>query len=176
MAPIISGNIRVRLPDSFTVGPHSIVDDFCYFSTRIEIGFCSHVATGCSVGGGDRFLFRLGDFSSVSAGVRIWCASNDFVNDLITVVSAAGCDIGDSPIEGDVIFGDYTGIGSNSVVMPDNKVPEGTAIGALSFVPPRFAFDPWSVYAGVPIRRIGGRNRERVLAQVELLRRRMHEG
>lgn len=88
---------------------------------------------------------------------------------------AAGTDIGDSPIEGDVILGDYTGVGANSVVMPDNHIPEGTAIGALSFVPPRYRFEPWSVYAGAPIRKVGGRNRDRVLAQAELLRQRLRQ-
>ncbi|HVH44654.1 MAG TPA: hypothetical protein VM925_20010, partial [Labilithrix sp.] len=66
-----------------------------------------------------------------------------------------------------VTLGRCTAVGSNAVVMPDNDIPEGTAIGALSFVPPRFAFEPWTVYAGTPIRPIRARNREKVLAQVE---------
>jgi len=169
MKPIVSGNTRIRYPDCFEVGEYSIVDDYCYFSTRVKIGFCSHVANNCSVGGGRERLFSLGDFSSLSAGVKVWCSSNDFENDLVTVVPAK-IDIGDRPIVGDVIFENYTGIGANAVVMPDNVIPEGTTIGALSFVPPHFEFEPWTVYAGAPIRRISSRNRERVLAQVDAIR------
>ena len=57
--------------------------------------------------------------------------------------------------------------------MPGNHVPEGTVIGALSFVPARFQFEPWAVYAGIPIRRIGDRNRDQVQAQAEKLRERL---
>jgi acetyltransferase-like isoleucine patch superfamily enzyme len=175
MKPILSSSIRIRYPDSFEVGDFSIVDDYCYFSTRVRIGFCSHVASGCSVGGGRDWLFALGDFSSLSAGVKIWCTSNDFVNDLVTIVPAAAGDIGDHPITGDVIFENYTGAGANAVIMPDNVIPEGTTIGALSYVPPRFKFEPWTVYAGTPIRRIAARNRDHVLAQADAIRQRLSQ-
>ena len=29
---IISENIRIRVPEFFTIGEHSIIDDFCYLS------------------------------------------------------------------------------------------------------------------------------------------------
>jgi acetyltransferase-like isoleucine patch superfamily enzyme len=166
--PIISPNVRIRCPEQFVVGVGSIVDDFCYFSTQIEIGRGCHVASGCSIAGGRERRFTLGDFSSLSSGVKVWCASNDFVRDLVCIVPE-GIELGDEPITGDVTFGRYTGAGANSVIMPDNQIPEGTVIGALSFVPPRFRFDPWTVYAGAPLRRIGPRNRDRVLTQAARL-------
>jgi acetyltransferase-like isoleucine patch superfamily enzyme len=55
------------------------------------------------------------------------------------------------------------------VVMPNNTVPEGTVIGALSFVPAGFNFQPWSVYAGVPVRFIRERNRSAIMDQVRRL-------
>jgi acetyltransferase-like isoleucine patch superfamily enzyme len=169
--PIISPNTRVRHPAALVVGPDSIIDDFCYLSTRVTIGRCSHLASGCSIAGGGERHFSLGDFSSLSSGVKVWCTSDDFVNDLVTIIPA---DIGDEPIKqnlisGDVSIGNYTAIGSNSVIMPGNDLPDGTAIGALSFVPARFEFEPWSVYAGVPIRRLGARNKEQVLEQARKL-------
>ncbi|MBV9619119.1 MAG: hypothetical protein JO201_07890, partial [Verrucomicrobia bacterium] len=82
----------------------------------------------------------------------------------------SGVEVEDKPITGDVIFENYTGAGANSVIMPHNVVPEGTTIGALSYVPSRFPFESWSVYAGTPIRRVGARNRERVLSQIQVLR------
>jgi acetyltransferase-like isoleucine patch superfamily enzyme len=171
--PIVSPNIRVRYPEVFEVGQFSIVDDYCYFSTRVKIGLCSHIANGCSVGGGRERLFALGDFSSLSAGVRVWCASNDFARDIVAVVPPNVGDIGEDPVVGDVIFENYTGAGTNSVIMPNNVVPEGTTIGALSYVPPHFPFEPWTVYGGVPIRPITLRDRDRVLAQVQIIRQRL---
>jgi carbonic anhydrase/acetyltransferase-like protein (isoleucine patch superfamily) len=157
---IVSPNVRIRVEEHFEVGEHSIVDDYCYFSTRVRIGKWTHIAAGCTVSGGPDRTFSIGDFSSLSAGVRVWCTSNDFVNDAIMIGAATG-------ISGDVSLGDYSGVGANSVVMPQNEIPEGVAIGALSLVPPGFSFEPWTVYAGIPIVRLKPRNRDSVLRQVE---------
>jgi acetyltransferase-like isoleucine patch superfamily enzyme len=167
--PVVSKNIRVRVPEHFSLAEGAIVDDYCYFSTKVKVGRYSHIAAGCHVGGGAARTFELGDFSSLSAGVKIWCTSDDFVNDIVMIVPAGldALDVKEHLITGDVTLGRCTAVGSNAVVMPDNDIPEGTAIGALSFVPPRFAFEPWTVYAGTPIRRICERNRDKVLAQVE---------
>ena len=66
MKPIISPHVRIRHPEHFEIGEHSIVDDFCYFSTRVRIGLCSHIASGCSVAGGRRTSSR----SAISAACR----------------------------------------------------------------------------------------------------------
>ena len=129
----------------------------------MEIGVGCHVASSVTVAGGKDRLFKLGDYSGVASGVRIYCSSNDYVNELVTIG-------GTSALEGDVVFENYTGIGANAVVLPNNVVPEGTVIGALSFVPANFKFEPWSVYFGNPLRYIMPRNREAVLEQVRQLR------
>lgn len=170
MKPTISQNIRVRHPNHFEVGSYSIIDDFCYFSTRVKIGVGTHIASGCSVAGGSKHAFQIGDFSSLSSGVKIWCASNDFSTSLVAIFPEGLEGEGAGMIVGDVVFGDYTGVGANSVVMPDNQIPEGTVIGALSYVPPGFKFEPWSVYAGIPVRKVGIRDRENVLKQAEWIR------
>jgi galactoside O-acetyltransferase len=104
MEPIISANIRVRHPEHFHVQDDSIVDDYCYFSTRVYIGRCSHVASGCSVAGGVEREFRLGDFCSLSSGVKIWCTSDDFVNDVVTIIPAGMRDPKKNLISGDVVL------------------------------------------------------------------------
>src|ERR1700676_4337227 len=86
MKPIVSPNSRIRHQENFQIGEDSIVDDYCYFSTRVRIGRCTHIASGCSVAGGSEMQFQIGDFSSLSSGVKIWCVSDDFVNDLVTVI------------------------------------------------------------------------------------------
>ena len=170
MTAIISPHIRIRYPQWFVVGERSVVDDFCYFATKVNVGICSHIASGCSIAGGIAHQFTLGDFSSLSSGVKVWCASNDYANDLV-VLPPPGVEIGDSPVLGDVTFANYTGIGANAVVMPDNFIPEGVVVGALSFVPAGYRFEPWTVYAGIPIRPIRARNKANVLVQVERLRK-----
>jgi acetyltransferase-like isoleucine patch superfamily enzyme len=169
MKPIVSKNIRLRHPEHFVIGDDSIVDDFCYISTKVRIGRGSHIAANCTVGGGPSHTFTLGDFSSLSAGVTIWCATTDYTRDLVVIVPQGIGDVPQNRISGDVTMERYTGVGANSVVLPDNHIPEGTVIGALSFVPSRFKFEPWSVYAGSPIRLVRQRDRVSVLAQVQVI-------
>ena len=169
MKAIISPNTRIRHPEHFVIGEDSIVDDYCYFSTRVRIGRCTHIASGCSVAGGADMQFEIGDFCSLSSGVKVWCTSDDFVNDLVTIIPPGIEQVKKNLIRGDIAFGHYTAAGANAVIMPGNQIPEGTVIGALSFVPVEFEFRPWSVYAGIPIRFIRARNHESVLEQLRKL-------
>lgn len=169
MKPIVSKNIRLRHPEFFEIGDDSIVDDFCYISTKLRIGRGSHISANCTVAGGPAHTFTLGDFSSLSAGVTIWCSTTDYTRDLVIITPQGIGDLAQHRISGDVTMDRYTGVGANSVVLPDNHIPEGTVIGALSFVPSRFVFEPWSVYAGSPIRLIRQRDRAEVLAQAKTI-------
>lgn len=173
MKPIISPNCRIRYPEHFSVGAYSIIDDFCYFSTKVKIGICSHVAAGCGIGGGIDRLFVLGNYSSLSSGVKIWCTSNDFINDIVTIIPECYGAINNNLIKGDVIMGNFTAVGLNSVIMLNNIIPEGTVIGALSFVPPNFKFEPWAVYAGIPIKFLKYRNKNNIMKQYEELEKKI---
>src|SRR5439155_662363 len=102
LKPIVSPNTRIRHPEHFEIGEHSIVDDFCYISTRVRIGRCSHIASGCSIAGGVERLFALGDFCSLSSGVKIWCTSDDFANDLVTILPDGVGRVKEHLIAGDV--------------------------------------------------------------------------
>ena len=173
--PKISPNLRLRCPEDFEVGEGSVVDDFCYISTRVKIGRFSHVASCCSIAGGKSQLFTLGDYCSLSAGVRIWCGSDDFARDLVAITPPSFPPIKENLILGDVTLESCTAVGSNSVVMPGVYVPEGTVIGAMSFVPPHQKLEPWMVYAGVPACPIRPRDRESVLRQRDALERYLAE-
>jgi acetyltransferase-like isoleucine patch superfamily enzyme len=154
------------------VGVFSIVDDYSYFSTKVKIGRCCHIAPNCTIAGGKDHQFTLGDFSSIASGTRIYCQSNKYSHELIAIIpEEAGID--SSSIKGDIHIGPMFGVGANSVIMPDNNIPEGVAIGALSFVPPQFKFQPWSVYAGNPIQYIRPRNKDHILTQVSLIQEKL---
>ena len=170
---IVSKNIRVRYEDRFTIGDYSVIDDFCYFSTLVNVNKFAHIAANCTVAGGRDSTFYLGNFSCLASGVRLYCSSDDFTNDLATVLPEWCTDVKNHLVAGDVCLNDYVTIGANTVVMPGNNVPEGTVIGAMSFVPRNYEFKPWSVYAGCPrLRLIGQRNKSNVLDQArEVLRR-----
>ncbi len=169
--PIISKNLRLRYPEHFQIGEGSIVDDFSYFSVKVKVGVHSHIASGCSIAGGMEFTFSLGDFSSLSSGTKIWCTSNNFAQDLIMIYPSDLELTMIRPVQGDVVMENYTGTGSNTVIMPNNTIPEGSVIGALSFVPSAFEMEPWSVYAGTPVKKVGIRNKKIVMQQVAIIRK-----
>lgn len=100
----------------------------------------------------------MGDCSSLAAGVKVWLSSNDYVNELVTHSIPEV-----KEIQGNVRLGKYTGVGTNSVIMPGNDIPEGVSIGALSFVPSNYKFEPWTVYAGRPIRPIKSATKKTLL-------------
>ena len=137
MKKIISKNIRIRNKKFFTIEKGSIIDDFSYFSTKVKIGSFTHIAANCHIGGGINYQFEIVNFCSISSGVKVWCESNNYIEDL-PIVHKNIKEIENNPIKGDIKIGNFCIIGSNTVVMPKNEIPDGVAIGALSFIPKNF--------------------------------------
>jgi acetyltransferase-like isoleucine patch superfamily enzyme len=59
---------------------------------------------------------------------------------------------------GDVIIGDYVWIAYRAVILPGVKIGEGAVIAAGSVVVSDV--EPWSIYGGVPARKVGERPRD----------------
>lgn len=157
--------VIIKKPDLVEAGDNVRISDFCRISSACEIGSDCEIATGTYISGGNgEYKFKMGSFSSLAAGVRIWLSSNDYVNELVTHSVPEV-----KEIQGNVTMEKFTGIGTNSVIMPNNHIPEGVSIGALSFVPSNYKFEPWTVYAGRPIKPIKKRNKENILKTLKKL-------
>lgn len=160
---ILGEYVIIKKPDLLTVGDNVRISDFCRISCECEIGSNCELAPGTYIAGGNGIhKFTMGDYSSIAAGVKIWLSTNDYVNDLVTH-NVPGVD----DIIGPVSMGKYTGIGTNAVIMPNNHIPEGVTIGALSFVPSNFPFKPWTVYSGCPIKEIKPRNKAKIMEKLK---------
>ena len=156
---ILGEYVIIKKPELVEVGDNVRIADFCRISSACKIGSDCEIAPGTYIAGGDgKYPFEMGSYSSLAAGVKIWLSSNDYVNELVT--HSVPCV---KEIQGNVRLGKYTGVGTNSVIMPGNDIPEGVTIGALSFVPSGYKFEPWTVYAGQPIRPIKKRNRANIM-------------
>jgi len=164
MKPIISKNSRIRHPELFKMGDYSVLDDYCYISTQVKTGIFCHIAAGCVIAGGKEEKFEAGSFGGLAAGVKIFCASDNFKEDIGSVLHEYTY-VKNNIIRGGVKLANYVTIGANSVVMPNNNIPEGVCIGANSFVPSGFKFEAWSIYAGQRLKLVSRRNRENVLKQ-----------
>ena len=56
-------------------------------------------------------------------------------------------------------------------MLPGVTISEGTVVGAMSLVMANQTLEPWSVYAGIPARKVAERNRESVMRQVEIMKK-----
>ena len=114
----------------------------------IHIGGGSHLS--CSGG------IRISDFVTISQGVKIYSASDDYSGEFMTnpTVPSNLTNV----IRGEVTIESHVILGSGSVVLPGVKVMQGTAIGALSLV--KESTDIFSIYAGVPAKKISNRSRK----------------
>jgi len=175
--PIISRNIRIRYPLTFITEKYCIIDDFSYFSAKCKFGFSTHISSGVSIIGGKDSSFTCGDFSSLSTGVKIVCGSDDFINDIACLTPPdAGHDIKNHSVtNGTVELGNFATVGVNSVVLPNVVIPEGTTVGALSFIKQNTTLEPWSVYCmkNGKLTKIADRNKTNVLRQANLVMERL---
>ena len=145
---IVGKTVRIRHPQDCIIGDGTIIDDFAYISTRIEIGKNCHLASHISISGGHERLFVLGDYSMFSCHCSVHCASSEF--------AAVSLDLPSVPPEekfggiiGDVTIGQHVAIGAHSCVLPGAHLPDGSAFGAYSLIRPG-NYQALGLYSGIP--------------------------
>ncbi len=164
----IARTARLYMPEYIAVGDHSIIDDFCIISGSIDIGANVHIAHGCRVIGGREGIV-LADFSGLAFGVTIFAQSDDYSGLALTnpTVPMKFRNITRARVE----LGRHAIIGAGTVVFPGVQIAEGSSVGSCSMVTK--STEPWSVYFGIPARKLKERKRnmlelERQYLQVRL--------
>jgi dTDP-4-amino-4,6-dideoxy-D-glucose acyltransferase len=142
----ISKDADVR--DYCITGSHVSIDKWVYCSVRLEIyGNYVHIAPFSSIIGGTLGKCIMGHFTGISAGGRIICASDDFVNSLLCPIVP----IKYRSVKGGIItLKDFSLVGTNAVVMPNITMAEGSVLGAGAVL--THDTEPWTVYVGIPAR------------------------
>lgn len=168
----ISDKASFHNPGNISLGDYIRIDDFCVFSAGtggIELGDFIHI--GCSstlIGDGK---IKMGNFSGVSSQVAIYSSSDDFSGHSMPGVRVVIPDEFRHLDNKPVTFGDYTGIGTHSVVLPGVTISEGAMAGAMSLV--RKSLKPWSLYTGNPLRFLKSRSKDmlRFIPEMEKMRK-----
>lgn len=147
--------------EHISFGSPVLIDDYVFIAAArpSHIGNYVHIAMYSSIVGGEKF--ELADFSGISAGVRIFTGSDDFVGPGFgnPTVPAAYRNVTRAPVS----LGSFVIIGANAVILPGVEIGEGAAIAAGSVV--TRSLPPWGIYQGN--RRIGDRDRDGVLRNHE---------
>lgn len=168
----IGKNVRLSKKASFyncekiEIGNHVRIDDFCVLSAGkcgIKIGNYIHIAVYSSIIGSGKVTLE--DFSNISSRVSIYSSNDDYSGEFLTnpMVSAEFTNVNHE----DVYIGKHVIIGSGAVVLPGVTLSEGVAIGALSLV--NKSCEPFSIYAGNPVRKIKDRKRDLLVLETDFL-------
>jgi galactoside O-acetyltransferase len=161
----VARNCTIIGLENIVIGDNVRIDGFTSIIApkgRVKIGSWVHIATGCALGA--RAGIEIGDFSSLSQGVRLFSAIDDYSGRAMTSATL--------PPEvqrihaAQVTLGKYVALGSGTLVLPGVEIGEGAAVGALSLV--NQALKPWTIYGGNPARETAPRLRD-LLALEQLL-------
>ena len=152
----------INHPELIEIANHVSIDIGVYCSTQLKVGNFVHIAPYVCIIGGKGSSLIMGDYSGISAGCKIVCASDDFKNSLLNPqVPQRYRTTKSSPI----VFEKYTCVGTNSVIMQGVTLKEGSVVGANSLL--LKDTEEWGVYAGNPTVKIGVRNKDNVIKDIE---------
>ncbi|MCI5165243.1 MAG: acyltransferase [Candidatus Electrothrix sp. GM3_4] len=152
----ISKLCSIHNAKNISLGSNIRIDDFCVISAGekgVKIGNYVHIAIFSSIIGAGEVV--MDDFSCISSRVAIYSSNDDYSGEYLT-----------NPLvpnnfrnvqNGDVYIGRHVVVGSGSVLLPNIKLEQGAAIGALSLVSKDC--EEFSIYAGVPAVKIKNRKK-----------------
>jgi galactoside O-acetyltransferase len=152
---LISEKASIYDADRIEIGDHSRIDDFCAVSGTVRIGRNVHIAVLCTIAGGSEGV-TLADFSGLAYGCQIFSQSDDYSGGTLTNPTVPAKY--KKEIKKPVYIGRHVIIGTNSIVLPGVSIADGCSVGACSMVTK--STEEWSVYFGVPAKRIKARRRE----------------
>lgn len=157
---IIGLTVRIRYPELVQIGENCIIDDFTYISTALQIKEYVHIAAGCKLIGGRKCTVRMGRFSTLAPNVVLSAGSDDYRAGIATPFVPDKYK-GNAEY-GDIEIGRHSIVGSSAVVLPRVRLADGASVGALSLV--KHDLKAWTLYAGIPAREIGKRDKAGILA------------
>ena len=153
-------------PERVVLKNNILISEYCHLAggLGLYIGNFIHISTQSSISGGGYCILE--DFVGFSAGARVITGSED--------ISGKGLTNPTIPEEFRSVyrtfvhFKKHSFLATNAIVHPGVTVGEGSVIGSGSVVTKDV--EPWSIYMGIPARKIKERPKEVILSmEKELL-------
>ncbi len=153
----ISANVEFTRPHLVSIGNHVAIDSGFYCTVAAEIGDYIHIAPYVTAIGGAPGVLRMGHFTTVAAGCRLICVSDEYTGEgLIGPLIPEG--LRGKLTIAPIVLENFAGIATNSVVLPGVTLAEGSILGACSML--THDTEPWTIYMGVPARPILARKKD----------------
>lgn len=162
---IIGKTVRIRKPEEVSIGDNTIIDDFTYISCAMEIGKNCHIASNVSISGGKGKL-TMGDYSTISNGCSIHCASSDYRECSLDLPSVPQPEQFGGHVE-DVEIEDFVVVGAHSCILPGSKLAKGSAFGAYTLIKKSSDIQEFHLYVGSSCRDLGQRKNKEKLENIK---------
>jgi galactoside O-acetyltransferase len=156
---LISKKASFYSPGEITLGNNVRIDDFCILSGEITIGSHIHISAYSALYG--RGGIRMEDFTGLSPRCTLFSAIDDFSGEYL--IGPMGDETKRFVTQGLVHIKRHSQIGAGSIIFPNIIIEEGVVVGAMSLV--KQNLKAWTIYAGVPARKIGQR-KDKLLLKV----------
>lgn len=153
----IGKNVLISRKASFygankmTIGSNVRIDDFCILSGNVTLGSHIHIAAYSALYG--LHGIEMEDYTGLSPRCTIFSATDDFGGNYL--ISPMVDESLTNVTGGKVLIKRYSQIGASTIIMPNITIEEGVAVGSMSFVNKSLA--EWSIYAGIPAKKIKDR-------------------
>lgn len=154
---VIARNCTIIGLENIKIGNDVRIDGYSSIiaaSGSLTIGNHVHIGIGCVLGA--RGGIELQDYSSLSHGVRILSAIDDFGGRHMTNSTLPPDVLG--VMTAPVRVGRYVPVGSGSLILPGAVIGEGAAVAAHSIVVG--PLKEWMIHSGNPAKAVGPRSRD----------------
>lgn len=151
---LISKKASLYSPGQMHFGSNVRIDDFCILSGKVTIGNYVHIAAGVYLYG-HKAGITFDDYSTISSRGAVYAVSDDYSGEHMTNPTVPEEYLG--LIHAPVYIGKHVIIGTGSTVLPGVSMGEGCSVGSMSLV--NRDTEPWTIYAGIPAKKIRERSR-----------------
>lgn len=164
----IGSNVMISRKSSFygisniSIGSNVRIDDFCILSGKITIGSNVHISAYNAFYG--EAGITVSDYCGVSPRCSIFSVSDDFSGEYMVgaVLPEEVRNVKKAP----VFLDSFSQVGAGCVILPGVKIYEGGVVGAMSLV--TRDIEEWSIYAGIPAKKIKDRSKNLLLLKNKL--------
>ncbi len=140
--------------ERISIGNNVRIDDFCILSGEIELRNNIHISAYCALYGAGGII--LNDYSGLSPKCVLLSATDDFSGKFL--IGPQNLPDHTNVIIGRVLIEKYCQLGTNTIVLPNVTIEEGSVTGAMSLV--KKSLPAWKIYGGNPLKYIRERERD----------------
>lgn len=168
---LIAKNCNIVEIENISIGSNVRIDAFTTIIANnggyLNLGSYIHIGGYSAIFAGSGVTMM--DFSGISQGVKIYSKSDDYSGKFMTNPCVPSQYTG--VIRGEVTLEKHVIVGSQSIIMPNITLKEGTAVGANSLITK--STGEWSIMFGSPAKKIKSR-RKNILKMEEELQNNKH--